>query len=437
MSNPYRRTSVGNAVDARDADPRQRDGLIEQLHAGLAAKLAAVADRALARAERIHPEPDGEGDCEQEKPGSKHRRECEYASRSLARPAAGRDRAPGFARGAALVTIARGVGKTLKWAGRRTSVRRKRAPLRQPLPTGGSDETDFSEWRACARCARRRRRARRHRGRLHDRARRRPASPRITPRSKRVRGQSVVRPIDASAPTVLNGRQITQETPLKPGDLVLFGRVGCRVSSDRPVAATAPPPSARKSADEAARTRVRNTLPKFMLRGVSGATFGKTFALTGTMVIGRQADSDIPVPAEEISRHHARLQVTADGVLVEDMNSANGTFINDKRVQNGLLKPGEELRLDTVRFMLVAPGMDAQASRRRRRAPNAAKAAAAGRQRVRAARCRDRRSRSSSSRRSRSLRRGISGSSEFPASPATHLISCVELRRKMDPGFRG
>jgi pSer/pThr/pTyr-binding forkhead associated (FHA) protein len=173
-------------------------------------------------------------------------------------------------------------------------------------------------------------------------------------------GQSNVRALDASAPTVINGRQITQETALKPGDLLLFGRVGCRVSSDRPVAATMPPPSARKNADEAARTRVRNTLPKFMLRGVSGATFGKTFAVVGTMVIGRQHDSDIPVPAEEISRHHARLQVTADGVLVEDMNSANGTFINDKRIQNGLLRPGEELRLDTVRFMLVAPGMDAK-----------------------------------------------------------------------------
>ena len=192
-------------------------------------------------------------------------------------------------------------------------------------------------------------------------------------------GQTVVRPLDASAPTVLNGRQITAETALKPGDLVLFARVGCRVSSDRPAVATAPPPSARKTADEAARTRVRNTLPKYMLRGVSGATFGKTFALTGTMVIGRQADSDIPVPAEEISRHHARLQVTADGVLVEDMSSANGTFINDKRIQNGLLKPGEELRLDTVRFMLVAPGMDAKQQATARTEPaNAAATEAAG-----------------------------------------------------------
>ena len=172
--------------------------------------------------------------------------------------------------------------------------------------------------------------------------------------------QTTLRSLDNTAPTVLNGRQITQEMPLKPGDLVLFGRIGCRVSSDRPVAATMPPPSAKKSGSEDARTRVRMTLPKFMLRGVSGATFGKTFALTGTMVIGRQNDSDIPVPAEEISRHHARLQVTAEGVMVEDMGSANGTFINDKRVQTGLLKPGEELRLDTVRFMLVAPGMDAR-----------------------------------------------------------------------------
>jgi pSer/pThr/pTyr-binding forkhead associated (FHA) protein len=174
-------------------------------------------------------------------------------------------------------------------------------------------------------------------------------------------GQSVVRALDASAATVVNGRQIAGETPLKPGDLLLFGRVGCRISSDRVAATTKPPPSAPAKADkEDAMTRVRQTLPKFMLRGVSGATFGKTFALTGSMVIGRQHDSDIPVPAEEISRHHARLQVSADGVLVEDLNSANGTFINDKRVQNGLLRPGEELRLDTVRFLLVAPGMDAK-----------------------------------------------------------------------------
>ena len=49
---------------------------------------------------------------------------------------------------------------------------------------------------------------------------------------------------------------------------------------------------------------------------------------------------------------------TAEGLVVEDQGSANGTFINDKRVQSGLLRPGDELRLDAVRFVLVAPGFE-------------------------------------------------------------------------------
>jgi pSer/pThr/pTyr-binding forkhead associated (FHA) protein len=42
--------------------------------------------------------------------------------------------------------------------------------------------------------------------------------------------------------------------------------------------------------------------------------------------------------------------------MVEDLGSANGTWINDKRVHTGMLSPGDELRLDTVRFLLLAPG---------------------------------------------------------------------------------
>jgi pSer/pThr/pTyr-binding forkhead associated (FHA) protein len=173
-------------------------------------------------------------------------------------------------------------------------------------------------------------------------------------------GSGIVRPLDASAPTVLNGRQVERESAIKPGDLLLFGRVGCSiVASERKPVASAAPTKAPPAGDDG-RTRVRATLPRFMLRGVSGATFGKTYAVTDNAVIGRQHDADIPVPAEEISRHHARLRVTPEGILVEDLGSANGTFINDKRIQGGLLKPGEELRLDTVRFLLVTPGMDAR-----------------------------------------------------------------------------
>jgi pSer/pThr/pTyr-binding forkhead associated (FHA) protein len=59
-----------------------------------------------------------------------------------------------------------------------------------------------------------------------------------------------------------------------------------------------------------------------------------------------------------MSRRHALVKPTPDGLSVEDLGSSNGTYINNKRVQTGFLGPGDELRLDAVRFILVAPGME-------------------------------------------------------------------------------
>ncbi|UXI69500.1 FHA domain-containing protein [Tahibacter amnicola] len=173
-------------------------------------------------------------------------------------------------------------------------------------------------------------------------------------------GQALVRVPDPRNVVVLNGRQVTQDMAIKPGDLLLFAKVGCQVMAPPERAAPTPPPRPATGTGEESdgRTRIRQALPKYMLRGVSGSTFGKTYALVGTMTVGRQQDCDISIPGDEISRHHAKLQVLPDGVMVEDMGSANGTFINDKRVHSGVIKPGEELRLDTVRFLLMAPGME-------------------------------------------------------------------------------
>jgi pSer/pThr/pTyr-binding forkhead associated (FHA) protein len=177
-----------------------------------------------------------------------------------------------------------------------------------------------------------------------------------------------VRALDEASVVVVNGRQASAETPLKPGDLVLFAKVGARVVAvERPAAA--PAPAKKPEAEDDGRTRVRMALPKFVLRGVSGSTFGKTYPLFGSMTVGRHSECDISVPGEEISRHHAKLSVMPDGIAVEDLGSANGTFIAGKRVHQGLLKPGEELRLDTVRFLLVAPGMEVQQAAKAAPAP--------------------------------------------------------------------
>ena len=176
-----------------------------------------------------------------------------------------------------------------------------------------------------------------------------------------------IKVLDAANSIALNGRQVMADTPIKPGDIVLFGKIGTRVlASERMQAAAA---AARKEPHDDGPTRRRQAVPRVVMRGVSGSTFGKTFALHGTMTVGRASECDISIPTDEVSRQHAKLQVMPDGVAVEDMGSANGTFINDKRVHTGKLAPGDELRLDTVRFMLVAPHLEMQQVTRAPEAP--------------------------------------------------------------------
>lgn len=170
-------------------------------------------------------------------------------------------------------------------------------------------------------------------------------------------GRALVTPLAMSAPTTVNNVPISGSTDIKGGDLLGIGSVTARVvATERKPAGALP---ARPVVDDAGQTRVRLALPKYVLRGVSGSTFGKVFPVRPMMTMGRSQDCDICIPSEEISRHHAKLHLVPDGVMVEDTGSANGTYVNDQRiVAKTLLKPGGELRMDVVRFQLVASGKD-------------------------------------------------------------------------------
>jgi pSer/pThr/pTyr-binding forkhead associated (FHA) protein len=158
-------------------------------------------------------------------------------------------------------------------------------------------------------------------------------------------------------PVTVNGNAVTDIMGLRSGDLLAIGSVSAKfviVEEARAFLSGNGGPEEDSNA-----TRVRVAIPKFVLRGVSGAVFSKVFPVTGPVVIGRSAECDISVPADEMSRRHALVKPTADGLSVEDLGSSNGTYINNKRIQQtGFLGPGDELRLDAVRFILVAPGME-------------------------------------------------------------------------------
>lgn len=88
----------------------------------------------------------------------------------------------------------------------------------------------------------------------------------------------------------------------------------------------------------------------------SGAEPGKTYDLNpdGKLSIGRQSANDIVVSDEQVSRRHAEIQAVANGVLVTDLGSSNGTFVNGTRVSSPqTIRSGDTLQVGTTVLRLV------------------------------------------------------------------------------------
>jgi len=72
------------------------------------------------------------------------------------------------------------------------------------------------------------------------------------------------------------------------------------------------------------------------LRVVTGPAAGRRFELRGESVIGRGA-ADVTIEDPELSRRHAVLRPTAHGVVVEDLGSSAGTFVDGRRIDEPTL----------------------------------------------------------------------------------------------------
>ncbi len=68
----------------------------------------------------------------------------------------------------------------------------------------------------------------------------------------------------------------------------------------------------------------------------------------GVNRIGRSARNDFAILNATISRFHCEVEVTADALLVRDLDSANGTFVDDQPVESAELRTGQVLRLGDV-----------------------------------------------------------------------------------------
>ncbi|MCC6900269.1 MAG: FHA domain-containing protein [Polyangiaceae bacterium] len=90
---------------------------------------------------------------------------------------------------------------------------------------------------------------------------------------------------------------------------------------------------------------------------------GRAYALTATAIVGRSPSSDIVLRTgghsdqNTVARRHAAVTVEGEVVRIRDFSSTNGTWVDGRRVAEGVLLPGSELAFaGTLRFRLDGAG---------------------------------------------------------------------------------
>lgn len=89
--------------------------------------------------------------------------------------------------------------------------------------------------------------------------------------------------------------------------------------------------------------------------GASGVAAGKTFPLGPSNILGRSMENcEIALNDSFLSSQHARLELQGDAWVLEDLNSTNGTFVNEIEVRDATsVEEGDVIRVGRVEMRLV------------------------------------------------------------------------------------
>ncbi|AAZ18250.1 conserved hypothetical protein [Psychrobacter arcticus 273-4] len=96
----------------------------------------------------------------------------------------------------------------------------------------------------------------------------------------------------------------------------------------------------------------------WQLNALTEALGDLTLTVTDSLSIGRGSDNDLVLGSKQISRNHAQLSVLNGQLYVKDLESSNGTFINDERIaanESKYLEANDTLGFASLSFQVSAP----------------------------------------------------------------------------------
>jgi pSer/pThr/pTyr-binding forkhead associated (FHA) protein len=84
-------------------------------------------------------------------------------------------------------------------------------------------------------------------------------------------------------------------------------------------------------------------------QGMTGRTFDLNIERS---TVGRVEDNTLQIADASVSSHHAEIILRGTDILIRDLNSTNGTFINDEQITEKVLRPGQKLRFGQVELKI-------------------------------------------------------------------------------------
>ena len=165
--------------------------------------------------------------------------------------------------------------------------------------------------------------------------------------------------------TYLNGVKLTahEKNLLRTGDLISIDRFDIRFQEEDEALGDAYEEEITESdmLEVKLLKKVLTALDKDMvpsLEVLNGVLEGKKIFLTDEvtdLVIGREPECDFPINEYVISRRHAKVTKRWGGIAIRDLESKNGTFVNNRRVVEEYLHDGDRIALGTIVLMFRNP----------------------------------------------------------------------------------
>jgi len=165
----------------------------------------------------------------------------------------------------------------------------------------------------------------------------------------KVEGEQVtLSDVNTKAGTYLNGDKISGPMTVRAGDVIAIQGVELEVVEEETITES-------KTLVLSGTALMDMGTGGWSLAADSGPEKGQVIPVKDKVTIGRALECDISILEPGLSRRHAELDLIGDDLVLKDLGSSNGTFVNGEKVEEHQLEDGDVIQFDKIRFLVRAP----------------------------------------------------------------------------------